>query len=189
MKIGIAFCGSFCTTNEVIEVCENLVSSGYELTPIFSKHVETIDTRFGKSGEIVGKIAKICQNEPITDIVSAERIGPDRMFDALVIAPCTGNTLAKLAQGITDNTVTMSAKSHLRNERPLIIALASNDALSAGAVNLGILLNRKNYYFVPLGQDNAYEKPNSLVADMKLIEKTITQAMQSKQIQPILLQN
>ncbi|MFI3114764.1 MAG: dipicolinate synthase subunit B [Clostridia bacterium] len=186
MKIGIAFCGSFCTTSEVIEICEKLILDGYQITPILSEHVNSIDTRFGKSDDIVKKITQICKNKPILDIVSAERIGPEKMFDALVIAPCTGNTLAKLAQGITDNTVTMSAKSHLRNERPLIIALASNDALSAGAVNLGTLLNRKHYYFVPLGQDNPFEKPNSLVCDMNLISKTIEQAVLKKQIQPIL---
>lgn len=186
-KIGIAFCGSFCTTDTVIGICKKLVDADYQVTPILSENLKNIDTRFGESDDKVEKIAQICKNQPITSIVSAERIGPDDMFDAMIIAPCTGNTLAKLAQGITDNTVTMSAKSHLRNEKPLIIALATNDGLSASAGNLATLLNRKNYYFVPLGQDNPYEKPNSLVADMDLIPKTIEKALNHKQIQPILL--
>lgn len=187
MKLGIAFCGSFCTTDKVIEVCEKLLEQGFEITPILSEHVQSIDTRFGKSSEIVEKIAKICKNNPITSIVSAERIGPERMFDALVVAPCTGNTLAKLANGITDNTVTMAVKSHLRNQKPTIIALATNDGLSASAGNLATLLNRKNYYFVPFGQDNSIDKPNSLVADMEILPKTIEMAIKNEQIQPILL--
>lgn len=186
-KIGIAFCGSFCTTDKVIEICESLVELGFDLTPILSEHVQTIDTRFGKADEKVAKIAEICKKSAITTIASAERIGPENMFDALVIAPCTGNTLAKLALGITDNTVTMAAKSHLRNQKPLILALATNDGLSGSAMNLATMLNRKNCYFVPLGQDNPYEKPNSLIANMDLLPKTIEKALKNEQIQPILI--
>lgn len=186
IKLGIAFCGSFCTTDVVIDACEKLVELGFDITPILSENVQNIDTRFGKSAEIVDKICKICKKQAIKSIVSAERIGPEKMFDALIIAPCTGNTLAKLANGITDNTVTMAAKSHLRNEKPIIISLATNDGLSGSAGNLATLLNRKNYYFVPFGQDNSQEKPNSLVANIDLLSKTIENAMKNKQIQPLL---
>lgn len=187
IKLGIAFCGSFCTTNSAIEMCKLLVSRGYDLTPIFSEHSQEIDTRFGSSEEIMDKICKICKKIPVIDIVGAERIGPENMFDALVVVPCTGNTLAKLANAITDNTVTMSVKSHLRNEKPVVISLATNDGLSASAGNLATLLNRKHYYFVPFGQDNSTEKPNSLVADIDLLPETLAKALENKQIQPILV--
>lgn len=186
-KMGIAFCGSFCTTDKVIELCEKFLDDGYDITPIFSEHIQNIDTRFGKSNEIIEKIIKMCNNTPIKDIVSAERIGPDSMFDILVLAPCTGNTLAKLALGITDNTVTMATKSHLRNQKPVVVALATNDGLSASAYNFATLLNRKHYYFVPLGQDDPLKKPNSLVANMDLLPKTVEKALNNEQIQPILI--
>lgn len=185
-KIGIAFCGSFCTTNAVIEQCIHLKKLGYEITPIFSEHVNFIDTRFGNSDDIKSKIIDICEHEPITNIVMAERIGPENLFDVLVLAPCTGNTLAKLACGITDNTVTMATKSHLRNLSPVVIALSTNDGLSASAQNIATILNRKNYFFVPFTQDDPIKKPNSLVCDLKLLDKTIENALSSKQIQPII---
>lgn len=187
MKLGIAFCGSFCTTRKAIDICKKLKSQGFDITPIFSEHVQSIDTRFGDFKDITSEIEQICEKKAILNIVSAERIGPDKMFDALIIAPCTGNTLAKLAQGITDNVVTMSAKSHLRNSKPLIIALATNDGLSASAGNIATLLNRKNYYFVPLGQDDYINKPNSLVCDIEKIPETTKLALENIQIQPILI--
>lgn len=185
-KIGIAFCGSFCTTNAVTEQCIHLKKLGYDVTPIFSEHVNFIDTRFGESKEITEKIISICENQPITDITTAERIGPERLFDVLVLAPCTGNTLAKLACGITDNTVTMATKSHLRNLSPVVIALSTNDGLSGSAKNIATILNRKNYFFVPFTQDDPINKPNSLVCDLKLLDKTIENALSGKQIQPII---
>lgn len=187
IKIGMAFCGSFCTTEKATNVCKHLVENGYDVTPIFSEHVQTIDTRFGKCKEITDNIINICQNKPVLDIATAERIGPLKMFDILLLAPCTGNTLSKLALGITDNTVTMSTKSHLRNKLPVVVALATNDGLSGSANSLATLLNRKDYYFVPFGQDAPAEKPNSLVCDMNLIEDTILYALQGAQIQPILI--
>ena len=186
-KLGIAFCGSFCTTSKAIELLKDLKQKGYDITPIFSEHVREISTRFGDCDAIFETICEICQNEPITTIVEAEPIGPLKMFDALIVAPCTGNTLAKLTYGITDNTVTMACKSHLRNTRPLIIAIATNDGLSANASNIGNLLNRKNYYFVPFGQDDPKKKPNSLVCDMNLVEKTLKKSLKGCQIQPMLL--
>ncbi|MFI3226244.1 MAG: dipicolinate synthase subunit B [Clostridia bacterium] len=187
IKLGIAFTGSFCTTDKVIEVCERLLEQNFDITPIFSEHVQTTDTRFGKANEKVAKINEMCKKCGINTIVSAERIGPEQLFDALVIAPCTGNTLAKLANGITDNTVTMAVKSHLRNEKPLIVALATNDGLSGSAQNIAMMLNRKHCYFVPFGQDNPHEKPNSLVANMDFLPETIQKALKNKQIQPILI--
>lgn len=185
-KIGIAFCGSFCTTNKVIEQCIHLKNSGYDLTPIFSENVNLTDTRFGSSDDIKRKIIDVCGNQPITNIVMAERIGPDSLFDVLVLAPCTGNTLAKLACGITDNTVTMATKSHLRNLSPVVVALSTNDGLSASAQNIAKILNRKHYFFVPFAQDDHVKKPNSLVCDLNLLDKTIENALCSKQIQPII---
>ncbi len=187
IKLGIAFCGSFCTTRKAIEICKKLLNLGYELTPIFSENVQNTDTRFGKSEEIIEEILKICGKSAIKTIVSAETVGPNHLFDALLIAPCTGNTLAKLANGITDNTVTMATKSHLRNEKPVVIALATNDGLSANAHSIATLLNRKHYFFVPLGQDAPFDKPNSLVCDMEQVPQTIEHALMGKQIQPILI--
>lgn len=187
MKIGVAFCGSFCTTQKIIKKCEQLVEKGYDVTPIYSEHVNNFDTRFGSKKDIHKMIEDTCKNSAITDIVTAEHIGPYEMFDVLVLAPCTGNTLAKLACGITDNTVTMATKSHLRNQKPVVIALATNDGLSASLQNIATLLNRKHYYFVPLGQDDPEKKPNSLVCNIDLIEDTIKNALEHKQIQPFLL--
>lgn len=186
-NLGIVLCGSFCTTAKAIDLIKDLKSKNYNITPIFSEHTQELDTRFGKSSDIFKEICSICENKPILNIVDAEPIGPSKMFDALIIAPCTGNTIAKLAHGITDNTATMSVKSHLRNLRPVIIALSTNDGLSASAINISTLLNRKNYYFVPFNQDDPYNKPNSLVSNLDLVEKTMLEALNGTQIQPIIL--
>lgn len=186
-KLGIVFCGSFCTTSKAIDLIKSLKQKNYDITPIFSEHSRQISTRFGNADDIFESIINVCENLPITTIVEAEPIGPTKMFDALIVAPCTGNTIAKLAHGITDNTATMAVKSHLRNMRPVIIAMATNDGLSANASNIGDLLNRKNYYFVPFKQDDPKNKPNSLVCDMELVEDTMLFALKGKQIQPLLL--
>lgn len=186
MKIGFAFCGSFCNHPQVIEYYETLART-HEMIPILSEHAAKYDTRFGTAAELRERVEKAAGRSAICDIVAAEPFGPQNYADALVIAPCTGNTLAKLAHGITDGAVTMAAKSHLRGGKPVIIAFASNDGLSASAQNLAALLVRKNYYFVPFGQDDPIHKPSSLIADFSMIEPTVEAAMAGRQIQPILL--
>lgn len=184
-KIGFCICGSFCTISKVLEQME-ILSEKYSLVPIVSEVVNNFDTRFGKSADIIARIEEICKTKVIKTIVDAEPIGPKRMTDAMIIAPCTGNTLAKLSVGIVDNTVTMAAKSHLRNSSPLIIAPSTNDALGAAAKNIGKLLNLKNYYFVPFSQDDSKNKPKSMVANFSLIPETLENALNGKQIQPII---
>lgn len=186
IKVGVCVCGSFCTIAEVTNQIKSLVEKGYDVTPIFSRHVREIDTRFGDALDVTLKIEDICGKKAITTIPHAERIGPDEMFDVLVLAPCTGNTLSKLSLGMSDNVVTLAVKSHLRNQRPVVVALATNDGLSANLQNIATILNRKYYYFVPFGQDNAIKKPNSLVCNMDLIEDTLVLAMKNIQIQPLL---
>ena len=186
MNIGFALCGSCWTFASVFSVMENLAHT-HQLTPIFSHSTYTIDSRFGTAKEHIRKAAEICGREPLYTISQVEPIGPKKLLDILVIAPCTGNTLAKLSNGIADGPVTMAAKSHLRNGRPVVIAVSTNDALSGAAENIGRLLNRKNYYFVPFGQDDPEKKPNSMVADFTRIPQTITLAANGRQIQPILL--
>lgn len=186
MKIGICFCGSFCTTANVITEIEKLLDKGYDITPIFSEHVNSIDTRFGEHLEITEKIENLCGKKAITEIAVAERIGPLKMFDVLLLAPCTGNTLSKLACGMSDNCVTLAVKSHLRNEKPVVVALATNDGLSGNLQNIATILNRKHYFFVPFGQDDAIKKTNSLVCHFELIEDTIKEALNATQIQPLL---
>lgn len=184
--IGYAFCGSFCTLASSIRVLEKLLAD-YEVIPIFSEKMASYDTRFGRAEELTGRIETLCGHTAIRTVVEAERIGPEKLFDALVIAPCTGNTLAKLARGMVDSAVPMAAKAHLRNNRPLLIALASNDALSAGLSNLGEVILRKNIYLVPLGQDDPQGKPTSLVADFEKIPEALAEALAGRQIQPLLL--
>ena len=186
MTVGFAMCGSFCTFSHVFPVMETL-SEAYELIPIFSPAAYETDTRFGAAALHVEKAQRFCGREPLHTIAEVEPIGPRKLLDALVIAPCTGNTLAKLAHGIADTAVTMAAKSHLRNGRPVIIAISTNDALAGAAENIGRLLVRKNYYFVPFGQDDALQKPTSLVADFQQIPQTLALALEGKQIQPLLL--
>ncbi len=184
--IGYACCGSFCTLARSLAQMEVLAKK-HELFPIVSSVVATTDTRFGKSADFLALMEAISGRPPITTIAEAEPLGPAIPLDALIIAPCTGNTLAKMAGGITDTSVTMAAKAHLRNGRPLIIALASNDALSANLRNIGTLLERKNVFFVPLGQDDPKSKPHSMVCDFARIPETLSAALEGRQLQPILV--
>ncbi len=186
-KVGFAMTGSFCTLSRVIEELEALKETGADIFPIMSEIVWSTDTRFGNAGDFKQKVREITGKEIIHDIKSAEPIGPKKLLDALVIAPCTGNTLSKIANATTDSCVAMAAKANLRNKAPLIIAISTNDGLSASAMNLGTLLARKNVYFVPFGQDDPVKKPDSLISDMSLIGETLIAAMEKYQIQPILL--
>ena len=183
--IGYAFCGSFCTHKKSIEMLEKIIKSGYDVQPIMSETVYNTNTRFGNASELIEKVVGICGKEVIHTIVQAEPLGPKIKLDALIISPCTGNTLAKMANGITDTSVTMAAKAHLRSNRPLVLALASNDALSANLKNVGTLLSRKSVYFVPLKQDEPVEKPHSLIADFDLLPETLASALQGKQYQRV----
>jgi len=184
--IGFAMTGSFCTLQGVIKELEAFSKTGADIVPIMSEIVWSTDTRFGKCEEFKKRVREITGKEIIHDIRGAEPIGPQKLLDALVIAPCTGNTLSKIANATTDSCVAMAAKANLRNKAPLIIAISTNDGLSGSAKNLGILLERKNVYFVPFGQDNPVKKPDSLVANMSLIGETVAAALEKYQIQPIL---
>lgn len=185
MNIGFAMCGSFCTYSEVFPVLEVLASI-HTVTPIFSHAAYTTDSRFGTAKEHIERAESICGKKILCSIRDVEPIGPKQLLDALVIAPCTGNTLAKLAHSIADGPVTMAAKSHLRNSRPVLVAISSNDALAGAAENIGRLLNKKNYYFVPFGQDDPIKKPTSMVADFEKLPQALELALAGKQIQPIL---
>ena len=186
LTVGFAMCGSFCTYAAVLPVLEALTER-YTVVPILSELAARADTRFGSHEAHLERIRRATGREPITGIVQAEPIGPGKLLDALVVAPCTGNTLAKLAGGITDSTVTMACKAQLRNERPVMLALSTNDGLGANAQNIGRLLVRRNIYFVPFGQDDPARKPTSLTADLKQLEPALEQALQGKQLQPILV--
>lgn len=185
--IGYAFCGSFCTLAGSLQIFEKLHIAGNELLPIFSENVYTMDTRFQTALDFRNKVESICGKKVIHTIVDAEPLGPRIALDALIICPCTGNTLAKMANGITDTAVTMAAKAHLRSDRPLIIALASNDALSANLQNISTMLQRKSVYFVPMRQDDPVGKPHSLVADFSKLEETLYLAKQGVQIPKLFL--
>ncbi|HCA04523.1 MAG TPA: dipicolinate synthase subunit B [Ruminococcaceae bacterium] len=184
--IGFAMCGSFCTFSKAFEQMQKLKDSGFDIIPIMSANAFTTDTRFGKAEDMIKTAEKISGKKVLKTIADTEPIGPKNMCDLLVIAPCTGNTLSKLSNGITDTSVTMAAKSHLRVLKPLLICAATNDALGASAQNIGRLLNTKNIYFVPLKQDNPVKKPNSLVADFGKLEQSVISALGGKQIQPII---
>lgn len=186
MTIGFALCGSFCTYDRVFPVMERLGKS-YELIPIFSQSAYSTDSRFGNAEAHIARAEAICGRPVLHTLAEVEPIGPKKMLDALIIAPCTGNTLAKLAHSIADGPVTMAAKSHLRNGRPVIIAISTNDALAGAAENIGKLLSRKHYYFVPFGQDDAFGKPTSIVGDFSKIPQTLEMALEGKQLQPLLL--
>ena len=187
-NIAFAFTGSFCTFNKTIEELKKLKNiKNTIITPIMSFNIYNLDSKFGKAKDFIEKIENITQNKIIHTIQDAEPIGPKKMFDILIVAPCSGNTIAKLANDIIDTPVCMAVKSHLRNNRPVVIAISTNNALSGSAENIGKLLNRKNYYFVPFKQDNPITKPNSLVFDAKYIIKTLEYALDNEQIQPILL--
>ncbi len=186
-RIGFAVCGSFCTHKQVLKELERLCGLYETVIPIVSECVAGADTRFGTAEALLERLQTLTGQPVIRDLVAAEPIGPKGLLDVLVIAPCTGNTLAKLANGITDGPVTMAAKAHLRNGRPVVLAIASNDGLSGSARNIGELLVRKHYYFVPFGQDNPRGKPASLIADFTRIPETIEAALRGEQLQPILL--
>lgn len=185
--VGFALCGSFCTFERVFEEIENLCQKGYNVIPIMSENSYKLDTRFGCAQYWKEKLHSITGKEIIHTITGAEPIGPKKLLDALIIAPCTGNTLAKLSSGITDTPVTLAAKAHLRNMRPLIIAPSTNDALSTAAKNIGNLLNCKNIYFVPFRQDDSNKKPCSMVAEFSLIEETLEDALNGIQTQPVVI--
>lgn len=186
MKIGFAFCGSFCTYSQVFPVLEQVAVQN-EVIPIFSPASCTVSSRFGNGEDFLTQAERICGHEAITTIAQAEPIGPKKLLDILIIAPCTGNTLAKLAHGIADTPVTMAAKSHLRNARPILVAVSTNDGLAGAGENIGKLLSRNHYFFVPFGQDDPINKPTSLVADFSRIPEAAEMALSGKQIQPILL--
>ena len=186
MDVGFAMCGSFCTFSEVFPVMEKLATE-HHVIPIFSFASASVDSRFGSAEAHLRRAEEICGHKPLRSIEAVEPIGPKKLLDALIIAPCTGNTLAKLAHSIADTPVTMAAKSHLRNSRPVIIAISTNDALAGAAENIGKLMGRKQYYFVPFGQDDAFKKPTSIVADFTKIPQTLEAALAGHQIQPILL--
>ena len=186
LKIGFAMCGSFCTFDKAIEQITLLRAQGAEVTPIMSQTAYSTDTRFGKATDINDQIENICQRSIIHTITDAEPIGPKKMFDILIVEPCTGNTLAKLACGITDTAVTMACKSHIRNARPILLAVSTNDALANAAKNIGNLMNYKNIYFVPARQDDCFLKPTSVVADMSYIIPAAKAALDSVQLQPVI---
>ena len=185
--IGFCITGSFCTIPRSLELINNLISRGYEVLPIMSENAYSTDTRFGRAKDIREQISNMCGREIIHSIVDAEPLGPKIKLDAMLICPCTGNTLSKLANGITDTSVTMAAKAHLRNDHPLVISLASNDALSANLKNIATLLSRKNVYFTPMLQDDPINKPHSLVTDFSLVENALESALQGKQLHKIFL--
>ncbi len=186
LRLGFAVTGSFCTFSKMLASMEECRRLGYEILPILSGAAASTDTRFGKAEDFIRKMEEISGRPVIRDIPGAEPIGPKNLTDILLVAPCTGNTIAKLAHGITDNAVTMAVKSHLRGGKPVVLAISTNDALSGSAAGIGTLLNRRHYYFVPFGQDDPEKKPNSLVADFSQIPQTLEEALQGRQLQPLL---
>lgn len=186
-KVGFALTGSFCTFAKVIPEIERLIAEGADIIPIVSESVDRYDTKFGKADEWKAKIEGITGKTLIKSIVEAEPIGPKSLLDIIVVAPCTGNTLAKIANAVTDTPVTMAVKAHLRNNKPVVIAISTNDGLGGNAKNLGLLLNMKNMFFVPFGQDDPLKKGNSLVAKFDLTVPTIVEALKGKQLQPMLV--
>lgn len=186
LNVGLAVTGSFCTFDKIEEVVKVLVNQGANIYPIFSSNVQFTDSRFGDTGEYMDRITVMTGNRPILRVEDAEPIGPKAYLDILLIAPCTGNTLAKLANGITDSPVLMAAKAHLRNLKPLVISISTNDAMGINFKNIGELFNVKNIYFVPFGQDDPVKKPTSLIAHTDLIPDTLELALEGKQIQPVI---
>lgn len=186
-KVGIAITGSFCTFEKVFNQIEKLLSQGADVYTIFTECAQETDTRFGDAKFFLGKAEKLTGHKPITTITEAETLGPNNLLDIIAIAPCTGNTLAKLANAITDSTVLMAVKGLLRNDKPIIIGISTNDALSNNLKNIAVLINKKSIYFVPFGQDNYHAKPNSMVADFDLLVPAIEQALEGKQLQPVIL--
>lgn len=187
MNIGVAITGSFCTCEQILAQLEKMVEAGHNVIPIVSKAVLKTDTRFGKAEDFIAKIEAICGKKVVKNIVEAEPLGPQNKIDVLAIAPCTGNTLAKLANGLSDDAVTMAAKAHMRNYKPLVIAISSNDGLGLNMQNIAKLMNEKGVYFVPFRQDSPTKKPKSLISDLDLLLDTIMLANKNEQIQPILI--
>ena len=183
--IGYAMCGSFCTHKRSLHTLKQLVAAGEDMVPIVSEIAAATDTRFGRADQLIESLRTITGRSPITTIVDAEPLGPHSPLDALIIAPCTGNTLAKIASGITDTVVCMAAKAHMRTSRPLLIALATNDAMSANLSNIAVLLQKKNVFFVPLLQDDPENKPHSLVADFGLLPDALQAMKNGKQLRPL----
>ena len=186
MNIGFAFCGSFCTFEKAFTALAD-VASIHTVTPIFSQASYSTDTRFGTAAEHIARATEICGREPLHTVAQVEPIGPKKLLDALIIAPCTGNTLAKLAHSIADGPVTMATKSHLRNGRPVLLAVSTNDALAGAAENIGKLLARKHFYFVPFGQDDPQKKPTSMVADFTKVLPALETALHGQQLQPLVV--
>ena len=184
-KLGLALCGSFCTFDKILPVAERLAPK-YDLTIIMSENAANIDTRFGEAEAFKQRLREISGKNIMETIPEVEPAGPKKLFDVMAVAPCTGNTIAKLTCGIADSAVTMACKAHLRNGRPVVIAVSTNDALGANAKNIGELINRKNYYFVPFRQDNPQGKPASMIANLSLLDKTIEEALEGRQIQPLI---
>ncbi len=187
VRVGFAFCGSFCTFSPALKALERVHARYGDVTPIVSESSASTDTRFGAARGFMTEMERICGKSVIDSIAKVEPIGPKGLLDVLVICPCTGNTLAKLANGITDTAVTMAAKAHLRNGRPVVLCPATNDGLAASAKNIGLLLDKKNLYFVPFRQDDPVKKPTSLVADFSKVEDAVDAALAGKQLQPVLL--
>ena len=185
--VGFALCGSFCTHARAVEALEQVKARFARVVPIVSETVAATDTRFGAAHDLMREVERICDHRVIATVKGAEPIGPQKLLDLLIICPCTGNTLGKLAAGVTDSSVTMAAKAHLRNGRPLVLAPSTNDGLSASAGSIGVLLNRKYIYFVPFGQDDPEKKPASLVADFAQVADAAQAALEGRQLQPILL--
>lgn len=186
-NIGIGITGSFCTFDKIIPQIIKLKALGANLYTVFSDNAKSFDTRFCEADDFFKLVQQLTGNEPITTIVDAEPVGPKNLFDIFIIAPATGNTIAKLANAITDTPVLMAAKAHLRNNKPVVISVSTNDALSMNFKNIGVLYNTKNVYFVPFGQDNYKSKPNSMVADVEQLIQTIEKALEGKQIQPVII--
>ena len=184
-RVGFALTGSFCTHARVLSVMETMRDEGFALTPILSFNAGAMDTRFGTADELRKRLLEICGKPPIDTIEAAEPVGPKALFDLLAVAPCTGNTIAKLAYAITDTPVTMAVKSHLRGGRPVLLAVSTNDALSGSAANIGTLLNRRHYYFVPMKQDAPQAKPCSVVAEMEKLPEAVRAALEGRQLQPV----
>ncbi len=187
LNIGIAVTGSYCTYDKIFDEMKNLAEKGANIYTIFSDHASTTDSRFGNAEDFMTLAKEVTGKDPLTTIPGVEPMGPKGLLNILVIAPCTGNTLSKLANGISDTSVLMAAKGHLRNNKPLVISLSTNDALGMNLKNIGILLNTKNIYFVPFGQDNYEIKPNSMIAHTHLLAETIDLALKGRQIQPVII--
>ena len=187
ITVGFAFCGSFCTLSKAMDALEAVKARYENVVPIVSEAVAATDTRFGAAHDFMREMERICDRRVIRSVKEAEPIGPQKLLDILVLCPCTGNTLAKLAHGVADTSVTMAAKAHLRNGRPLVLAPSTNDGLGVAAANIGTLMARKHVYFVPFRQDDPVHKPTSLVADFALVPETLERALAGEQLQPVLL--